>query len=375
MTYGSLTWSGLQNRVSRVARAAAVSLAIFAPTCLTAETNSTLNAFVQFLARGDYDNANFYLQNNLVQPENLETSQIFYDILRNSYWQRLEASTTPILTLHGYLSQIREIDINSDFACTNRLGDRENSRCRLLHDLVTGKPARVIGFFADLGLDLNRTFPDRPPATYDVIDRLGHVYTIADIQLLSQKGMIFGDEVYDPVILAAFREYDYRSSTSYQQQDMTRPAPRMPANYLSIQQFNFMDILALALGNPVERRNRPIQESARDDTLCQYITYVASQMSPSFDYLRFILLDRETFRASQIGVRKRQGSATYEPFPASCVALMSGMAQNHGRLNDVIEMFGARGDVDTARWLVSLQAPRAAQGTQVVPTQPGQISK
>jgi hypothetical protein len=372
MTFGMFTWSELRNRLIGFTKGVALSCAVLMPASAHANSGATLNAFVKFLAQGDYENANFYLQNNLINPESLETGQIFYDIVRNSYWQRLEASTTAITTLYGYLSQIREIDVNAEFACTNRLGEREESKCRLLHDLVTGKPARVIAFFADLGLDLNRTFADRPPATFDVIDRFGYAYTVADIQLLSQKGMAFGDEIYDPVILAAFREYRYRDKTSYQQQDMIRPAPRLPSNYLSIQQFNFMDVLALALGNPVERNNRPIEESSRDDTLCQYITYVASQMAPSFDYLQFILLDREEFRAALIGVRKRQGNRTYEPFPSSCVALMSGMAQNHGRLNEVIEMFGARGDVDTARWLVSLKAPQAAQGIQPLP---GQISK
>lgn len=329
-----------------------------------ADENATRAAFVNFLANGDYNNANFYLQNNLVRPGDLNTAQIFYDILHTRYWSRLRSSTTPITTLYGYLSQIDAVDINTNFRCRESGSSRSNARCRLLHDLVTGQPASVIAFFADLGLDLNRTFEDRPPATYDVIDRLGLSYSIADIQLLSQKGMVFGDEAYNPVNLAGYREFNYDRGAAYQRQTISRTAPKMPHNYLSVPQFNFMDALTVALGNPVSR-NRPVQASIRDDTLCQYITYVAAQMAPSFDYLQFVLANREEFRAALIGVRKRKGNDPYSPFPPSCVNLMAGMAQNHTRLNDVIQMFGARGDVETARWLLSLKAPQAVQTAPV----------
>jgi len=358
MAFGFTKRNGPGISLRRWFHAAASALLIALPGAGYATDDSTEEAFVNFLAKGDYTNANFYLQNNLINPARLDAGQVFYDAIHSQYWQRLTSSSQPIITLHNYLSELQPFDINSEFDCSAYVGDE--ARCTLLHDLVVGTPAGVIAFFADLGLDLNKTFPHRPPATYDVIDRLGASYSIGDIQLLSQKGMVFGDETYDPVNLAAFREHGSKAGVRGRGQTYVRNAPKMPHNYLSIQQLNFMDALAIALGNPLSS-SRHVQASARDSALCQYITFVAPQMAPSFDYLRFVLGNRETFRASQIGVRKRSGNSTYEPFPAPCVALIAGMAQNHGSLNDVVALFGARGDVEMARWLLSLKAPPTEQ--------------
>ena len=356
-------FNGFDRRAKAAILGTALVVAAAAPA--GARDDTTEEAFVSFLARGDYANANFYLQNSLINPELLDTGQIFYDALHSQYWSRLTSSGQQISNLHAYLTQLKPFDINAEFAC----GYDNKQRCTLLHDLVVGTPAGVIGFFADLGLDLNKVFSERPPATYDIVDRLGVSYSIADIQLLSQKGMVFGDEIYDPVNLAALREGD-NDAIANGSDRYSRQAPQMPHNYLSIQQLNFMDALAIALGNPL-RQHQNVESSARDSALCQYITFVAPQMSPSFDYLRFVLGNRETFRASQIGVRKRSGNRTYEPFPAPCVELIAGMTRNHGQLNDVVAVFGARGDVETARWLLSLQASNLSPAAVQTPP-PGQ---
>lgn len=321
-----------------------------------AQASQTEDAFIKFLADADYNNANFYLQNGLVDPAQLDTAQIFYDIVHARYWRSLEGPSQPVAVLHDYLTKLRAFDINQEMRCDNRSGRNEGS-CTFVNDLAAAKPALVLVFFADLGLDLNRTFPKRPSATFDVINRLGAEFTLSDIQLLSQKGMIFGDEVFEPAALAA--HYEYGNSLSLHPNVARHRTLTMPDNYLSLTQLNFMDALIVALGNQYQQPNS-VQASARDTLLCQYVTFVASQMRPSFDYLTFVLANRSTFRAAQIGERKRSGNATFEPFPPTCVALIAGMAQNHARLNDVIALFGARGDVETARWLLSLKAPATA---------------
>ncbi|WP_224825987.1 hypothetical protein [Cognatishimia sp. MH4019] len=320
------------------------------------QADQTQQAFKNFLAQGDYNNANFYLQNGLINPEQLDTGQMFYDILHAQYWQTLNGPNQKVAVLHDYLGKLKAFDINQEMTCDWRNG-RVQSRCTLLNDLAASKSAVTLAFFADLRLDLNKTFPKRTAATFDVIHRLGTSFSLADIQMLSQKGMIFGDEVYEPVALAA--HYEINNTVSLHRNVPRGQSLQMPDNYLSLNQLNFMDVLIVALGNQQGYRQTS-EASARDALLCQYVTFVAAQMRPSFDYLGFVLLKRDTFRAAQIGERVRARNAIYEPFPPACVSLIAGMAQNHARINDVMSLFAARGDVETASWLLSLKAPATA---------------
>lgn len=320
-----------------------------------AQSNETENAFVQFLAKGDYSNANFYLQNGLIDPATLETGRIFYTIVSQAYWRNLNGPNQPIAVLHEFLTKLRPFDINALFRCGSYSSTVQ--RCSLLDDLAANKNAQTLAFFADLGLNLNQVHPKRVAATFYVIERLGVEFSLTDIQLLSQKGMVFGDELFEPAMLASMYE---RSEESLGPRISRWRSLKMPGNYLSLNQFNFMDALIIALGN--EFAGRAKEASRRDSLLCQYVTFVASQMRPSFDYLNFVLANRESFRAAQIGERQRSGGTVFERFPAPCVQLMAGMARNHARLDDVIALFGARGDVETARWLLSFKTAPAAGG-------------
>ena len=352
-------------RIFRKARLGIMAAFVGALACIVtasegaaqqAAPDQTQAAFVNFLMQGDYTNANFYLQNGLINPETLNTGQVFYDIVHARYWNAMQGPSQPVAVLHEYLSKLSAFDINSPMSChKNRV--RVEVKCTFVNDLAASKSATTLAFFADLGLDLNKAFPKRSSATYDVISRLGTEFTLADIQMLSQKGMIFGDEVFEPAVLAA--HYEHGNPVALHESIGHRRSLRMPDNYLSLNQLNFMDALIVALGNPYRYRNSA-QSSARDALLCQYVTFVASQMRPSFDYLGFVLSNRDTFRAAQIGERQRSGNSIYEPFPAACVSLVAGMAQNHARINDVMSLFAARGDVETASWLLSLKAPATA---------------
>ncbi len=319
---------------------------------LQANDAETKSRFSEFLAKRDYKSANFYLSSGLIDGAQLETGQIFYNIYRSVYWDRRAGSLNEVATLFNYLGSLRPIDLNARYKCNYQNHSDEES-CALLNDIASGMPVAVFDFFAQRGMDLNRVYDDLIPATYDIIDRLGTVYSLADIQTLSNLGMAFGDEQYSSVKLAAFREYQYR----YNRKPVVRGSTvDMPHDYLSIPYFNFMDALAIALANKASGASRA-RNSLRDQSLCQYIVFAASSFQPSFDYLRFILEKRDDFRATKIGVRVRDGNTTAEPFPASCVALMGGMAQNHARLDEVVSYFGAQGDVSTARWLLSLKSP------------------
>lgn len=319
---------------------------------LVANDAQTKSVFGEFLAKQDYESANFYLSSGLIDGAQLETGQIFYNIYRTVYWKRRAGSLSEVATLYNYLGSLRPIDLNARFKCNSRNNSKEKS-CALLNDIASGMPIAVFAFFAERGMDLNRVYDDLIPATYDIIDRLGTVYSLADIQTLSSLGMAFGDEQYSSVQLAAFREAGFRYNTD---PVVRGSAVKMPHDYLSIPYFNFMDALAIALANEASGGSRA-RNSLRDQSLCQYIVFAASSFQPSFDYLRFVLENRDNFRASKIGVRVRDGNTTADPFPASCIALMGGMAQNHARLDEVVSYFGAQGDVSTARWLLSLKSP------------------
>lgn len=322
--------------------------------CSSAFANDaeTKAAFSGKLAAKDYASANFYLSSGLIDGSQLETGQIFYDIYRKLYWKGRAGALNEVATLYNYLGRLRPIDLNARYNC-HRRDMNDGQKCALLNDIASGMPVAVFAFFAERGMDLNRVYDDLVPATYDIIDRLGTVYSLADIQALSRLGMAFGDEQYSSVRLAALREHRYTYNTD---PVVSGAAVDMPNDYLSIPYFNFMDALAIALANKARGASKA-RNSLRDSSLCQYIVFAASSFQPSFDYLRFILERRTDFRATKIGVRVRDGNTTAEPFPASCVALMGGMAQNHARLDEVVSYFGAQGDVSTARWLLSLKSP------------------
>lgn len=315
------------------------------------EKSDILISFKGFLSAGDYTSANFYLSNSLVNPADLDTGQIFIDIYFNKQSQVRRNQTinlTEMGTLFNYLGQISPIDLNRSFSC-----NQNRDSCYLLSHLVTGYPVSLFKFFHERGLSLNAVYEGVVPATYGVIDRLGISYNLSDIQLLSSMGMAFGDEVYESVLLAAHGE---RRSYHYNISRVSRGTVKMPHNYLSVENLNFLDVLIVALANGGGTSNQARPERyLRDDYLCQYVSFAAASFVPSFDYLRYVLENRQAFKATNIGQRVRVGNTSTEAFASSCVALVAGMAQNHGRISEVISYFGANGDVETARWLLSLQ--------------------
>ncbi len=348
-------------RIVRTIAAACMAASVWTAPA-TANDGKTVDAFRTFLTQQNYDSANFYLQSGLIDPSRLPTGQLFYRIWRDAFWERRADGLVGLDAVYNYLQRLRPFDLNATFDCRHSYED-ERRDCTILNDISTGMPVAVFSYFAQRGLDLNRAHPNILPATYDIIDRLGIGYTIADIQALGTLGMQFGDETYSPILLAAHREGGDGYRSDYGWAVMSRDTPRLPDNHLSIPSFNFMDVLVVALANDVSGRSdgRSAKGTVRDTSLCQYITYASQTFRPSFDYLRYLLESRDTFRADRIGVRERDGNQISDAFPAPCVNLVAGMARNHARLNDVVSHFGAVGDVETARWLLALRpAPTPA---------------
>ncbi len=350
----------LRNWPKALRQAAAVALLMVVWTGQIGEAKSndapTVAAFTNFLANGDYKNANFYLQSGLIRGGNVNTGQIFYDIYHKVYRERKARALPHLATLYDYLSRLRPFDLNARYKCDSA---REQTKlCVLVNDLALGMPIAVFQFFTKRGLELNRTFDGILPATFDVVDQLGMTYSLTDISALSQLGMAFGSDNFEPVRLANYAHH----SDGYSRKHKFARQLTMPHNYLSINSFNFMDILIVAIANDVSHGSKA-RMSLRSNLLCQYVVHAARSYRPSFDYLRYVLANRQSFRASEIGKRIKVRNSTAEPFPSACVALVAGMAQNHGRLDRVVSYFGAQGDVDTARWLLALRsavAPRQA---------------
>lgn len=294
-------------------------------------------AFEGFVASGDYTKANFYLANGFVTAADLDTSQLFYTVLRQNYMNDLARSTRAIDQLYNYLAALAPIDLNRRFACGS-------GECLLVNHLLRGARPEQIAWFVARGLDLNKRDPDFIPATVPAMVRFGTAYSLTDINWLSANGMILGDETYSLDELVTYEDNYLRPHPAYNLV--------LPASYLNMGDQNFLDLLVIMLATPVSSSER--DESRRHDTLCKFITYAAASYTPSFDYLEHVLNSVPKFRGGRIGEQVRDNAGVYMPFPTSCVTLIQAMAHSHARLNEVMDRFANAGDVETAGWLLTI---------------------
>lgn len=324
----------------RLLRAACVAASVVCAFSSTAAAQSadTLTAFSNFIKAGNYENANFYLSNNLLDPKRVDTSQLFYDALMERHWQNMPASLGAIDTLHQYLGALGPIDLNRVFRCS----DDEDETCLLATSALRGADRNSVAFFVDRGLDLNLRVENHPPSTIPLLVRLGDVYTLDDMNYFVSRGLVLGDELYTINELASYRDrflYDHRLN--------------LPRNYLELRDQNLLDVLVIALGSRT-RADDP-QKSLHRAKLCEFIAYAAPSFSPSFDYLLYVLHAVEEFRGGRIGQMERYRDSVYQPFPTACVSLIQQMAISHSQVESVISNFAGQGDVDTANWLISIR--------------------
>lgn len=302
-----------------------------------------VTAFQNFVAEGKYDDANFYLANGYVTAADIDTGQLFYDVLLGRYFSDLQRNGRAVDRLYNYLAALAPIDLNRRFTCRDGAGE-----CLLVNRLVQGTRPNEIAWFVARGLDLNRREPDIIPATVPLMLRFGTIYSLADINWFSTNGMILGDEDYSIDELTTYRDSFIRN---YYEHQLT-----LPSNYLNLGNQNFLDLLVVTLTSRPERDDR--LESRRRDTLCSFISYAASAYTPSFDYLKHVLGSIPEFRGAMIGKQSQDNNGVYQPFPTACVSLVQAMANSHARLNEVTDSFANQGDVATASWLLSLMQAR-----------------
>lgn len=301
-----------------------------------------LSAFRGFIAAGEYDDANFYLANGYVTAADLDTSALFYSLLHEQYIDALTRNGRAIDTLYNYLAAIAPIDLNRRFDCN------DGGTCLLVNDLMHGARPAEMAWFVARGLDLNKREADLPAATIPAMIRFGAGYSLADINWMSTNGMVLGDESYPIEELVSYRDGALRSYP-YELE--------LPDNYLNLGDQNFLDLLVVLLATDTGANSR--SEARRHDTLCSFISYAASAYTPSFDYLEHVLQSVDSFRGSFIGHQVQGDGGVYMPFPTACVSLLQAMAVSHARLNEVMDRFAANGDVETARWLLSLMQARS----------------
>lgn len=313
-------------------------LLLFVSTTSSGAQSDSSAAFRNFVMQGDYSNANFYLENKLIVPQQVDTSQLFYDVFLEKYRKNIAQNHPRIDQLFEYLNALNPIDFNRVFRCVR---DRD-AQCLIVNSLMHGARPNSIAWFVERGLDLNKRVTGIHPATINLILRLGSHYSLEELNWIVSAGMVLGDEAYPIEELSNFRN----SFIYYDEL-------KLPDNYLSLADQNFLDMLVIVLSTRTDLSRS--EESRRRAVLCDFIAYAAASFTPSFDYLLHVLKSVETFRGGNIGVQKKDGRRVYQVFPTSCVSLVQSMAVSHARLDTVISAFAADGDVGTANWLISIQ--------------------
>lgn len=323
---------------------AVLALSIWFLQAGAANAADNLDAFRNFVKAADYKNANFYIDNKLIDPKTLDTSQIFYDALSQSYFTDLNANAAKIDALYTYLNTLNAVDLNRKMTC----GNQGQNFCLLADDLLSGASPAAIDYFTERGLDLNQRVAGLVPATVPLVVRLGTVYSLDDLNHFVGRGLVLGDETYPINELV-----NYTDNSLY---DRKHGGNRltMPDNYLSLRDQNLLDVLVIALGSGSSNQT-PALMSAHRAVLCGFIAYAAPSFTPSFDYLTYILDAVPDFRGKAIGTQAEYNRQIYQPFPNACVAIVEGMAGSHAAIDAVISRFAGAGDVETANWLISIR--------------------
>lgn len=325
-------------RIIHVARLCLVVLATAGTsTELHAQESDARTAFVNFVKTENYRDADFYIESKFVDPKTLDTSQIFYSVLKEKYWPEVAKNMQKIDVLYNYLAQIGTIDLNRVMEC------QPNRGCLFVLDVLTGLPPATIKYFVDKGLDLNKSERGFVPTTVPMLLRLGSAYRVEDMNALVSMGLVLGDEVYPIEDLS-----NYGDSYLYNGNRL-----QMPDNYLELEDQNLLDMAVIALGSQADGDSP--RQSLRRKTLCEFIAYAAPSFQPSFDYLLYLLKVSDTFRGKYVGKTQKYNSSVFQPFPNSCVSLIQSMAASHNQLQMVMSDFANRGDVETAQWLISIQ--------------------
>jgi hypothetical protein len=169
-----------------LALAVFVSFAAFSQSNVAhSETESAEEAFINFIKAGNYNEAEFYIQRKFVNPETLDVSQIFYNVVKEKYWPRVTDNIQKIDVLYNYLARIGSINLNRVFSC----GSNRQYKCLFVNETLAGLPVNTIRFFVDRGMNLNFRELGFVPSSVPVLLRLGTGYSVEQLNALVAMGL------------------------------------------------------------------------------------------------------------------------------------------------------------------------------------------
>lgn len=317
-----------------------------------AQEKEPLAAFENFVVSGDLKAAHFYLQNNLLKQEDIETSRLFVEAIflsnsRQSAGQPFSTQHLPSIDLlYNYLNAIRPIDLNGLHRC-GIIGVSLDGQyvCNLSSFLFNaGSSQQVFDFFLKRGMNMKAFSTDTLPPVVVFVGQLGVRYSLKDLNWFAEHGAPLGPESYTHDQLKNWGGLITRGYLT-----------AFPSDKPESSLFNFLDLLSLSIVN-TKLKGRELNQHR--DFLCRYVAHVSGQIAPTFDHFSYLLRNVDSFRGDRIGQASHPsqwGNVNRAVFPHSCRLLVEAMARSSLKLDAMINLFGANADLQTAQWLVSLK--------------------
>ena len=321
-----------------------------------AQEAEPIAAFEGFIVSGDLKSAHFYLENNLIKPELIETSRIFVEAIVRSNLDGVRSDAPFSLSrlpsvelLYNYLGAIRPIDLNGVHRCNYYSRQLQNDYvCSLAAFLFdVGASTNVFDFFQARGMTTTVFSRDTLPPVAVFIGQLGVGYSMSDLNWFSQNGLPLGSETYSRDQVTAWGGLV-----------RTHRISRLPKDKPGTSDYNFTDLLTLSIANSGFKR---AALNNHRDLLCRYIVHVAPQLPPTFDHFSYLLETVPQFRGEMIGKAshpQQWGAVDRAVFPHSCRVLIEAMGRSSTELDRMISEFSATGDLKSAQWLVSVKQHR-----------------
>ncbi|MBD8877943.1 hypothetical protein [Roseibium polysiphoniae] len=351
------------NRIAHIIKTVSVTfwLCLLGLTA-QAQEQEPLAAFENFVVSGDLKSAHFYLENQLLKPELIETSRLFVEAVIQSNMKGTRSNAPfsvsrlpSVELLYNYLGAIRPIDLNGVQRCNYYSGRLRNDHvCSLATFLFSiGATPQMFEFFQSRGMTTTSFSKDTLPPVVVFVSDLGVAYGMNELTWFSQNGLPLGPETYSRVQLTAWDGLVSKHRFT-----------RLPDDKPETSEFNFIDLLTLSIAN-TGYHGRELNNHR--DFLCRYITHVAAQLPPTFDHFSYLLKNVKEFRGSMIGKSshpQQWGIVDRAVFPHSCRVLIEAMGRSSLQLDTMISEFSAVSDLKTAQWLVSLKQSKGGSNAQ-----------
>lgn len=110
--------------------------------------------FVDALKEGNYEQANFYVQQAYITQSDIRPEEVLFDIIDDEYDWKIAENANAIDSLIAYLTHFGAFDLNRAIPCES------NEPCGFAYHLITNAvPTANMDRFVQLGLDLNASVP------------------------------------------------------------------------------------------------------------------------------------------------------------------------------------------------------------------------